>query len=89
MNLKAYILPLHSKINTSAILSENSNIYNFKSSIHNLCILKGVDPQDKSPHEVDDWWLALHWSSGLKTSIFQITFMGTSIFQNLLTSKHI
>lgn len=28
--------------------------------IHNLCILKSVDLQDKLPYELDVWWLDLN-----------------------------
>lgn len=33
--------------------------YNAKFSFQNLCILKSEDLQDKSPHELEAWWLDL------------------------------
>lgn len=57
--------------------------YNAKFSFHNLCILKSQDLQDKSPHELEAWWLGL----SLKTYIFWNPFILTSIFRNLVDRK--
>lgn len=45
------------------------NLYNSKFSIHNLCVSKGVDLQDKPPHELDASWLAIHLDLYISNSI--------------------
>lgn len=59
--------------------------YNAKFSFHNLCILKSEDLQDKSPHELDAWWLGL----SLKTYISKSIHFNLHKFEprNLVDSK--
>lgn len=51
----------------------------------NLCILKDLDPQDKSPHGLEIWWLSPTWT--FWRPIFPISFIWTSTCLNLLPSK--
>lgn len=52
-----------------------------------LCISKGIDLKDKSPHERVAWWLVVRLELCLKTSKFLIPFIWTSTFWKRINSK--
>lgn len=81
------------KANTSAIRKTLLWPLQFKvfwEEIYNLCILKALNLQDKSPNELDAkvaLGLALNLDHCLKTSIFWVSLNWTFIFRKLLNSK--
>lgn len=76
------------EVKTSVIQSDatlTTIVYSWKFSIHNICIGKGTDLQDKSPDELDAW-LAINLGFCLKASIFRILLILKSTFQNILST---
>lgn len=76
------------EVKTSVIQSDASLttiiVYSWKFSIHNICIGKGIDQQDKSPDELDAW-LALNLGFCFKASIFRILLIWDPHFKTSLS----
>lgn len=63
-------------------------------SIHNICIYKDADQQDKSSHKLEAWWLALTFVSLFANGIlyfefhsFEPPYFETSLHQNFYNSQ--